>query len=214
MAGLFFACLAALPLLLVLRWRQRRKQRRERHIRELVFPDKLSHRLAERYPHLGQQGQLLVLEGLRNYFQLSLTAGRQPLAMPSQAVDCVWHEFILFTRQYQKFCRRAFGRFLHHTPAEAMQSQTSAQQGIRRCWRLACKAEGIDPKRPSRLPLLFALDSELQIADGFSYSLDCLRHPGSYCASHIACGTGCSSDSGCSDSGCSDNGCSSCSSGD
>lgn len=37
--------------------------------------------------------------------------------MPSQVTDDLWHEFILCTRHYDAFCRRAFGGFLHHTPA-------------------------------------------------------------------------------------------------
>lgn len=128
--------------------------------------------------------------------------------MPSQVVDDAWHEFILFTRQYDQYCRKAFGRFLHHTPAEAMSSPTQASQGLRRAWRLACRREGIDPQNPERLPRLFALDNRLGIAGGFVYHLDCMaaRQAGDasgYCASHIGCGgsgsDGCSGDSG---SGC------------
>jgi hypothetical protein len=77
--------------------------------------------------------------------------------MPSQVVDDAWHEFILFTRQYQQFCERGLGRFLHHTPAEAMRSPTDAQDGIKRAWRLACRRDGIDPKAPQSLPLLLRL---------------------------------------------------------
>jgi hypothetical protein len=90
--------------------------------------------------------------------------------MPSQVVDDAWHEFILFTRQYQQFCERGLGRFLHHTPAEAMRSPTDAQDGIKRAWRLACQRDGIDPKAPQSLPLLFALDacSALPVASSIS----------------------------------------------
>ncbi len=49
--------------------------------------------------------------------------------MPSQVVDDAWHEFILFTRAYQQYCNKALGRYLHHTPAEAMDSPTIAQEG-------------------------------------------------------------------------------------
>ncbi len=33
--------------------------------------------------------------------------------------------------------------------------------------------ENINPRRPTRLPLLFALDKKLGIANGFVYALDC-----------------------------------------
>ncbi len=124
--------------------------------------------------------------------------------MPSQAVDDAWHEFILFTRQYQRFCDRSLGHFLHHTPAEAMRTPTEAQDGIKRAWRLSCQREGIDPKAPASLPRLFALDALLGIAGGFVYQLDCLagaRTGSGFCAGHIGCGGGCGGSSGCGGDG-------------
>jgi hypothetical protein len=118
--------------------------------------------------------------------------------MPSQVVDVAWHEFILFTREYRAFCQRGLGRFLHHVPAEAMRAPTDAQEGIRRAWYFACRDERLAPRQAYRLPLLFALDAELGIADGFRYSLDCLSGAAiagtggsSYCGSHIGCSGGC-----------------------
>jgi hypothetical protein len=40
-----------------------------------------------------------------------------PVAMSSPEVDEVWHQFILFTRQYVSFCERFLGHYLHHEPA-------------------------------------------------------------------------------------------------
>lgn len=102
---------------------------------------------------------------------------------------------------------RALGRFLHHTPAEAMESPTAAQAGIKTAWKISCFREKIQPKSASKLPLLFAMDAALKIPDGFKYSLDCSK-PGShgYCAGHIGCGSGCGGCSGDS-SGCSGGGC-------
>ena len=37
---------------------------------------------------------------------------------PSHIVDLAWHEFILFTRMYAKFCLKEYNRFIHHTPSE------------------------------------------------------------------------------------------------
>lgn len=192
---------------------RRRKQARGGFIDEFNFPVGVRERVRKRYPQLTDAQLERVMLGLTTWFQLSNTAGRATLSMPSQAVDAAWHEFILFTRNYRSFCSRALGRFLHHTPAEAMRTPTEAHEGIRRAWRLSCARESIDPRTPTRLPLLFALDADLGIADGFRYALDCgammaQRHADgtTYCASHIGCGSGggdggCSSDSGCS-SGC------------
>ena len=42
--------------------------------------------------------------------------GYRGLGMLSPEVDSVWHEFILFTREYADFCQAAFGAFIHHVP--------------------------------------------------------------------------------------------------
>jgi hypothetical protein len=64
-----------------------------------VAPDEASRRVAE----------------LKRYF---LTGGASPLPMESAEVDEAWHAFLLFTREYEQFCRRAFSCFVHHEPAE------------------------------------------------------------------------------------------------
>jgi hypothetical protein len=41
---------------------------------------------------------------------------REQLDMPSKEVDAVWHQFILFTRDYFDFCDRFYGKYFHHSP--------------------------------------------------------------------------------------------------
>lgn len=93
--------------------------------------------------------------------------------MPSRAVDAMWHEFILHTRAYRDWCELTLGWFLHHTPAEVLGAQAGGNDGLRRAWYWACRDEAIQPRRPTRLPLLFALDAKLGIANGFHYVPDC-----------------------------------------
>lgn len=191
MPKLIFAAL--LLAAAVLAWRAWARRRRAGLIDAFPYAQLLDRRLAARRPELTPAQRAEVFAGLADYFRLCHAAGRRMVAMPSQAVDDAWHEFILFTRQYERFCRTAFGRFLHHTPAEAMRSPTDAPAALRRAWRLACAREKIDPKRPDRLPRLFALDAALGIAGGFVYPLDCLaagRTATGYCASHLGCGGG------------------------
>ncbi|MCP4598908.1 hypothetical protein [Neptuniibacter sp.] len=210
--GAFIAgILIFIAFIVLIRHRKRKRtQHREQLIDSYRFPDRISEKLKQSYPHLTDENIAQVIQGLREYFHICNMAGkRRMVAMPSQVVDLAWHEFILFTRHYELFCKQALGRFLHHTPAEAMQSPTQAQDGIKRAWRLACTREGINPESPARLPLLFALDANLGIKDGFTYVLNCKKlADNGYCASHIGCGGGCSggcggdSDSGCSGGGC------------
>ncbi|WP_221800762.1 glycine-rich domain-containing protein [Oceanobacter mangrovi] len=183
-------------------WRRLQRRQRARFIEDFRFHPSISRKVQQRYPHLDDDQLALVMDGLRDYFWCCSTAGRKSLAMPSQVVDVAWHEFILFTRAYQTFCKQAFGRFLHHTPTEAMANPTKAQLGIRRVWRLACARQGLSARLPLELPRLFALDTQLKISDGYVYSLNCKdknsRNPlgDSYCASHIGCSSGCSGDFG------------------
>lgn len=207
--ALFIAGCAGLALLALAS--RKAGQAREQFIDDYRFPPGIAQRVAKRYPHLTEPQLDLVFRALRDYFHLCRKANRRLLAMPSQVVDVAWHEFILFTRNYHAFCGRALGRFLHHTPTEAMPDRTVASEGIKRTWRLACLRDGIDPKAATVVPLLFAIDGQLGIEDGFHYVLNCLHmqaagNAAAYCASHIGCGGGCGG--GCAGSGCSgDGGC-------
>lgn len=206
-AILFAAAVAGVVLLALAG--TRRRTAREQFINDYRFPSGVRQRVLKRYPHLTDDQLDLVFRALRDYFHLCRKARRRLLAMPSQVVDVAWHEFILFTRNYQAFCSRSLGRFLHHTPSEAMADRTVATDGIKRTWRLACLREGIDPKAATAVPLLFAIDGRLGIEDGFHYVLNCAHmvaaaNSNSFCASHIGCGGGCGG--GCAGSGCSGDG--------
>jgi hypothetical protein len=46
------------------------------------------------------------------YQNVELNGIDEPLAI----LDEMWHTFILYTPDYHEFCRRYFGRYLHHMP--------------------------------------------------------------------------------------------------
>jgi hypothetical protein len=55
---------------------------------------------------------------LERYFWLCRATGSS-LPMISALVDGVWHQFVLFTREYEAFCREHLGSFCHHSPTPA-----------------------------------------------------------------------------------------------
>jgi len=167
-AGFLFASVVA--ALLVAGWA---RWQRDRVIREAPLPQFLKRKLCERYPRLSRKDAELVERGLRQFFMACNRSPRRFVAMPSRAVDSMWHEFILHTQAYRDWCDLALGRFLHHTPAEALGTRATHNDGLRRAWFWCCKDEAIDPRQPTRLPLLFALDGKLEIANGFRYVPDC-----------------------------------------
>lgn len=172
--------------------------RRQKFIEGFYFPQTIKVKVLEAYPHLTAAEVSEVMRGLKEYFLICNMAGEKFVSMPSQVVDVAWHEYILFTKQYQIFCSKALGRFLHHVPAEAMRTPTAAQEGIKRAWHLSCKREKINPNAPTKLPILFNLDSKLKIPNGFYYTPNCKGSNASdFCAGDIGCGSiGCGGDSG------------------
>ena len=85
--------------------------------------------------------------------------------------------------------------------AEVLGCDARRNDGLRRTWYWACREESINPRQPSRLPLLFALDTKLGIAGGFHYVPDCnatARHNGSdaHCGSSFSDSSGGSGDAG------------------
>jgi len=179
---------------------------RRQFIREATFPSFLGNKLRAQYPQLGVRDVELVLHGLRQFFMAHLRSKRRFVAMPSVVVDAAWHEFILHTRGYESWCKAAFGGLMHHTPAEVLGRDPQRNDGLRRSWFWSCKEESIDPRKPTRLPLLFALDKKFAIPGGFSYVPDCgdiNRKSGSdaYCGTSFgdasgSGGSGCGGDAG------------------
>lgn len=123
-------------------------------------------------------------------------------AMPSKLVDRCWHSFICETREYQAFCKAVFGSFLHHESSvntsfplidisadvinngKASKPPTEAQQEIdfknqlsaARIYHWALAIGWSQSNFESiRIPLLFSIDQELNIEDGYFYSTEVLK---------------------------------------
>ena len=181
-------------------YREALAARREKVIRSYVFFSAMFDKLREKHPHLTPKDCQLVARALREFFLAHLKSKRGFVGMPSRVVDDLWHEFILHTREYQRFCDNAFGKYFHHVPAGAMGKNKYSDEALRLTWRYACREENINPRKPTRMPLLFAIDEKLKIAGGFIYTLDQPRKAGKDTSSNCSgggggCGGGSSSSS-------------------
>jgi len=154
-------------------WSRWRTSIRADYIRTYMFPKGLLEKFATTRPELSLKERQLVARALRQYFLAHLKSGRKFVSMPSQVADDLWHEFILYTRHYEAFCNKAFGKFMHHTPAVVLGANRQDNTGLRRTWWYCCLEENINPKSATRLPLLFSLDEKFNISNGFRYALDC-----------------------------------------
>jgi hypothetical protein len=124
--------------------------------------------------------------------------------MPSRAVDIAWHEMILMTRTYHAFCDRAFGYYLHHSPESVMDEPMRDS--------LARTLAAVDGRSAAiaGVPLLFAIDNELGIEDGYAWEegdIDELRTVQPYHAYGDPGGGGGGSFGGDSGSSCAGGGC-------
>lgn len=55
-------------------------------------------------------------EGLKQFLYIcSITPGYK---VTSDAIDSMWHTFLLFTQDYRDFCTRYLGKFINHEPFE------------------------------------------------------------------------------------------------
>jgi hypothetical protein len=78
--------------------------------------------LEEKYVSTGlaenrEQAASLFLE-LKRYLVLAGTETK-PLPMMSALVDAAWHQFILYSAEYEQFCCSLFGSYQHHQPRPA-----------------------------------------------------------------------------------------------
>jgi hypothetical protein len=176
-----------------------KEQKRRGFLKEYVFPESYHIEVMKRYPHLSAQDVNLAFEQLRFYFSICLLKMPSSVAMPSRIVDVCWHIFLCDTRQYKQFCKTVFGDFLHHDAwVEANLSvQSELTAGVAQKepedlsvamkeqlalefrnhlaaariyqWSAELEGEGQKSMLPA-VPLLFRIDEELMIKDGFLYS--------------------------------------------
>src|SRR5688572_3797633 len=128
-------------------WVRSRRAVQAEFIRTYVLPPGLFEKLRTKRPELSGKDCHLIGQALRQFFLAHLKSGLGYVSMPSQVTDDLWHELILHTKAYEQFCNRAFGRFLHHTPAVALGSKRQSNQGLRHVWWYACVEENINPKK-------------------------------------------------------------------
>ncbi|MCM3748835.1 hypothetical protein M3223_15890 [Paenibacillus pasadenensis] len=84
-----------------------------------ALPDDYIQQIKQRYlkehPHVAEDRFELLLFELKRYFVVCSVLKSVP--MFSDEVDSVWHEMIMYTREYERFGQELLGGTLHHAPA-------------------------------------------------------------------------------------------------
>jgi uncharacterized membrane protein YgcG len=110
---------------------------RRRFIETYEFPSILRTKVQRHYPALNAEQIGMILEGLRQWFLLIGNYPGKRFGMPSKAVDTAWHEFILMTRDYDAFCKQAFGEYLHHSPNSGGENAERERDALAQTYALA-----------------------------------------------------------------------------
>jgi hypothetical protein len=78
------------------------------------YYEKIKYRSLSKYPEMNEdQFEILYFE-LKRFFLLKALVPN--LSMFSPQVDDIWHEMLMFTREYQDFSHRFIGEMIHHNP--------------------------------------------------------------------------------------------------
>jgi hypothetical protein len=71
-------------------------------------------RVLSRHPAIGDAAYGWMELEMKRFFVL--TALQRNVPMYSDDVDLIWHEMLMFTREYQQFCDEFTGFYIHHRP--------------------------------------------------------------------------------------------------
>lgn len=152
----------------------------------------------------------LIEQGFKDYLGLQILS-RGHYAMPSHAVDALWHVMLEFPAQYTEFCQQSVGRYINHRSYNSNSdlSQDEQLNQLSQTWRFSCMLAGQKPRETRILPRLFAIDAALNWPNAQVYTADQLQQ---LYLRYLA--TSSTSSSSGSDSDGSDSSCSSCGGGD
>jgi hypothetical protein len=78
------------------------------------FEDKLRSRVLAKHSDISQAEFACYWLELKRYFLMTLLLKNTP--MFSEKVDDIWHEMLMFTREYAHFCETFAGSAIHHAP--------------------------------------------------------------------------------------------------
>lgn len=78
--------------------------------------------LKERIVESEKEANALFLE-LKRYIVIAYLDDTICWDMYSRRIDEVWHQFVLFTKEYTDFSEHFFGRYIHHVPGNSQTSE-------------------------------------------------------------------------------------------
>ncbi len=96
--------------------------------------DAVVNRFCKEHGYSKEDG-LVIFAELKKFLTLAVVDTEVQYS-PSKAQDAMWHEFIMYTKDYIKFCEDFLGRFVHHVPCEGNQKITNGCSAKKRAVEL------------------------------------------------------------------------------
>ncbi|SDW69100.1 hypothetical protein [Paenibacillus sp. PDC88] len=94
-----------------------------------TYMNQVRDRVMSKHRYSAEKYNWMLLE-LKRYFILCAVLKNVP--MYSNDTDVIWHEMLMFTRDYEDFCRKFTGDFIHHQPHSVQPSE--AERISERAW--------------------------------------------------------------------------------
>jgi hypothetical protein len=172
-----------------------RRDKLER-IEQLKIDPMFWNKLKQQYPELSLKQCRLIELGFKDYLALHVMQ-KQAYAMPSHAVDALWHVMLQYPIQYQQLCEQTIGRTLNHSPYDGTTRPEEQAKQLFEAWKYSCMLHGYNPRNTMQLPRLFVVDQVLGWEHGQSFELaqmtkDFAKYMQSQ-SSSSSCGSSCSS---------------------
>ncbi|USA46168.1 hypothetical protein NDN11_15935 [Acinetobacter sp. C26M] len=149
----------------------RSKFKKLEKIEQLKFDPMFWSQFRYYYPELELKQRQLIEVGFKDYLALHVMQ-KQAYAMPSHAVDSLWHVMLEFPKQYQQLCQQTIGRQLQHNPYDGNITSKQQAQQLFEAWRNSCSLHAYQPRNTTLLPRLFAIDQALNWQDGQYFNLE------------------------------------------
>lgn len=173
-----------------------RRDKLER-IEQLKIDPMFWNKLKQQYPELSLKQRRLIELGFKDYLALHVMQ-KQGYAMPSHAVDLLWHTLLEHPQYYKQLCKETLGRALKHQPYDHTIALEVQRQQLFESWRYSCMLHEFNPRNSTQMPRLFAIDRALNWNNGQYFELEQMtknfaKYMQDQSSSSSGCGSSCSS---------------------
>ena len=168
MENLYTIIILLIMLVLIFSFISKDKNKRYKYIENVYFPNSIDMTLKKEFPYLTDEDISLVKQGLKEYLKLYVLSRRGRIILPSVAINLAFIEFIK-TTEYVNFTKNVFKFYFTDI---LMKNDNIIDNDLKIVWTLACENENINPNNPDKLPLIFSIDSQLSIENGFRFTID------------------------------------------